>query len=603
MPPAPKNPSLSWVVKPLIAEELYTDREEFLEYFHTSARAAAGRRTLSTVMLGHRRMGKTEIFKRVVNRLFFEQDPKSPDAVIPVYFSFPDGPMNPRQFGVRYLENFIRYYVGFQTRQPDLVAEKAEGENLLYRIRDSRALFPFSKRLDLLLDGYETVRSGRSVLPHQTALEIPRRISDIDDSTIAMFLDEFQNTRLPQYDFDITGFMQEAVESPTCPHFVTGSAMSILAREIIGRGSLFGRFDSREIEPMSAYWSTTLAQRAARYYGAAVSDLMAPVVGERCGGNPFYIDAVVRQAANTGVAIEGEDALNRILAVDLSSGFIWGELNDQVTRWIDRINEHGITKWVLYLSALEENTDAENRDRLDIQRIQTELKAREGREVSLEQIRDVLIRLSRGDLLEYMELGGWFHRVRDPILLEFLKVWGRIEVEGQNRNEVRFDLINRYAGMKRRFSEYRGYLAEVHMSQVLLNGQRKTLPARFFNSPADVEMPSLFIYVRHRVRLGSGKGQEIDVLGAADSAVWVCQSKWITGKRIGVDVLKSMREQGEAVREEMNPNTLRIWIFANDGLTKQAQTYAEKHGIFWSARREFDELLAYIGLRRLPELN
>ncbi len=79
-------------------------------------------------------------------------------------------------------------------------------------------------------------------LPEKRAVLLPRRISDYDDSTIVVFLDEFQNTRLPQYQFDVVGYMQEAVESPTCPHFVTGSAMSILAREILGRGSLYGRF-------------------------------------------------------------------------------------------------------------------------------------------------------------------------------------------------------------------------------------------------------------------------------------------------------------------------------------------------------------------------
>jgi AAA+ ATPase superfamily predicted ATPase len=43
---------------------------------------------MSTVLLGQRRMGKTEIFKRVVNRLFFEQDYQDPKAVVPVYYSF-----------------------------------------------------------------------------------------------------------------------------------------------------------------------------------------------------------------------------------------------------------------------------------------------------------------------------------------------------------------------------------------------------------------------------------------------------------------------------------------------------------------------------------
>ena len=54
--------------------------------------------------------------------------------------------------------------------------------------------------------------------------------------------------------------------------------------------------------------------------------------------------------------------------------------------------------------------------------------AREGEVVPLDKIREVLLRLSRGDLLEYLELGNWFRKIDDPILLEFLKVWGRVDV-------------------------------------------------------------------------------------------------------------------------------------------------------------------------------
>ena len=74
-----------WAIRPLVPEEVYTDREEYLEYLYNAAINAIDRRTMSTVLLGQRRMGKTEIFKRVVNRLFFEQDHRDPDAVVPVY--------------------------------------------------------------------------------------------------------------------------------------------------------------------------------------------------------------------------------------------------------------------------------------------------------------------------------------------------------------------------------------------------------------------------------------------------------------------------------------------------------------------------------------
>jgi len=74
-----------FAIKTLVPEEIYTGRDVFIEYFYKEALKAATRRSRSIVLLGQRRMGKTEIFKRVVNRLFFEQDHKDPNAVVPVY--------------------------------------------------------------------------------------------------------------------------------------------------------------------------------------------------------------------------------------------------------------------------------------------------------------------------------------------------------------------------------------------------------------------------------------------------------------------------------------------------------------------------------------
>ncbi|MDL1964333.1 MAG: hypothetical protein LWW98_08390 [Deltaproteobacteria bacterium] len=240
---------------------------------------------------------------------------------------------------------------------------------------------------------------------------------------------------------------------------------------------------------MTEYYGAELAHNAGRYYGAEFTEEIKPVIASRCGGNPFYITAVARQAAKQQKPIVSEESLNEVLAVDLSSGFIWGELNDQVTRWIERINQYGITKWVLYLSALEEG------DRLDLERIQRELAEREGTDVALETIRDVLIKLSRGDLLEYMELGGWFRKVEDPILLEFLRIWGRIEVEGKNQAVVRSKTVKQYQTLKRRINDHVGYLAEVYMSQVLWNAQRKKLPGKLFHTKENIQLPWQFFYI------------------------------------------------------------------------------------------------------------
>jgi hypothetical protein len=583
-----------WAIHPRVPEEMYTDRKEFLEFFYTYALQARDERSHSTVLLGMRRMGKTEIFLRVVNRLFWEQDHRDPQAVIPVYYSFEDRAMDRWEFALDYVDNFLRWFAGFRLREPQILDPDAVPRDALLAL--ARERLPMTSGLQGTLNLFRAFPEHTVGIPERVALQQPVKVSDRDEIPIAVFLDEFQNTRLSHENFSVVGYMQKAVESLSCPHFVTGSAMSILTQEIIGRGALFGRFDGERIEPMTQYWGAELALKAARSYHVDLPELMAPVVADRCGGNPFYITAVVRQAGKQHKAITNEATLNELLAVDLSSGFIWGELDDQVSKWIKRINEYGITKWVLYLSALEEE------DRLDLVRIQRELRERDGKEVPLDTIRDVLIKLSRGDLLECSPSGSWFRKVDDPILIEFLKVWGRVEVEGQQKVGVQRSLRNRYRTLERRFHEYKGYLGEVFMAQVLWNAQRRTLPGQLFHCQEDVTIPWLFDFIRHRMRLQSGTGQEIDLIAAAGGELWVCQSKW-RADPVGINVLRDLEAQGKAVDEDMEAFPLRVWLFTYSGLHGNAETYAKEHGILWSGKAEFDELLKFVGLRPLPDFS
>jgi len=585
--------SHQWAIKTLVPEEVYTDRQFFLDYFYQAALKARTRRTMSTVLLGQRRMGKTEIFKRVVNRLFFEQDHRDPDAVVPIYYSFPDTFKDEWHFATEYVENFMRWYAAFRLRDKNILLEESVDRDVLTTIiRDKIAM---TKGFESSLKFLNSLLNKRVTSPQRVAIQHPRRVSDYDDSTIVVFLDEFQNTRLPQYQFDVVGYMQEAVESPTCPHFVTGSAMSILAREILGRGSLFGRFRSQSIEPLTGYWGTELTRKAARYYNAQVSEEMAPIVAKRCGSNPFYINAVIQQTAEQEQVISNEETLNTLLAIDLSSGFIWDELSDQVNRWIERINDYGITKWILYLSALEEGEE------ISIKRIQQQLLERDGKQVSIETIKEVLIKLSRGDLIDYKEFGDWFGKINDPILLDFLKVWGKIEVERQDGEIVRDELRKQYRQLKQQVSELKGYLAEVYMAQILLNAQRQNLPGKYFHQEPDIEVP-YFTYVRLRERLGPGLGCEMDIHGGAGAEQWVAESRWIVGRKISVKDVNQLLDKAEIVRKDRDAEIVRVWFFGHDGFTGDAETLMQEQGVFWSTREDLDGLLDYVKLRRLPRL-
>ena len=593
-----KNNPSKWAIRPLVPEEVYTDRQEHIDYLYNSALKAITRRSMSTVLLGQRRMGKTEIFKRVVNKLFFQQDdPADLDtSVIPVYFSFPDNIMDKWDFSIKYVENFLRWYTAFRLGSVEVLSEdEVVAEELLERIYAS---FEITPGLKGALNLYGELHKKKVILPEQRAVMLPRRVSDRDESTIVMFLDEFQNTRLPQYNFDIVGYMQEAVESPTCPHFVTGSAVSILGQEIIGRGALFGRFDNETIYPMTEYWGAELALRAGSYYNVAVTEDLAPVLANRCGGNPFYITAVVRQAGKQDKPINAQETIDDLLAVDLASGFIWGELSDQVNRWIDRINEYGISKWILYLAALEEG------NQIDPERIQKELEQKQGTEVSLDKVRDILVKLSRGDLLEHLDLGGWFRKLKDPILADFLRAWGRMIVEGESQTNVQDELRRKYDELSRKISDHKGYLAEIYMAQVLWNLQGRNMPADYVHTPEDVKVPNMFSYIKNRVRLGAGAGLELDIHAGAGKEHWIAESKW-RKDRVDRGEVEEFLALAPLVWEHVGKGlrVVRMWFFSYSGFTPEAEELLGQNQILWSDKQDLNRLLDLAGLRRLPEID
>jgi len=59
-----------------------------------------------------------------------------------------------------------------------------------------------------------------------------------------------------------------------------------------------------------------------------------------------------------------------------------------------------------------------------------------------------------------------------------------------------------------------------------------------------------------------------------------------------------------AVKEEVGEGLqiLRLWFFAHNGFTEDAEALMLKNGVLWSVREDLNRLLDCLGLRGLPEL-
>jgi hypothetical protein len=113
-----------------------------------------------------------------------------------------------------------------------------------------------------------------------------------------------------------------------------------------------------------------------------------------------------------------------------------------------------------------------------------------------------------------------------------------------------------------------------------------------------------FSYIHHRVRLGAAADMEVDVYAAAGAEVWLCESKWWRERKVGVKEVESLLRKGDWVREERKDllETLRLWFFAHDGFTPEAEDLMAEKEMLWSDRSDLDALLAHVGLKTLPDV-
>ncbi len=142
------------------------------------------------------------------------------------------------------------------------------------------------------------------------------------------------------------------------------------------------------------------------------------------------------------------------------------------------------------------------------------------------------------------------------------------------------------------------------MAQTLWAAQDRTLPGKFFHAGEDVPVPWHFNYIHHRTRLGPSPDMEIDVEAAAGKEMWICESKWWRGRKVGVPEVESLLRKAELLREKEGPGLqiLRLWLFAHDGFTPEAEALMTETGVLWSDRDDLNALLTHVGLKRLPEV-
>ncbi len=575
----------------------FTDREESIGRLVKMAALTPRDITVSTSVVGRRRLGKTAVLEAVYNRLFWEQD-----VVVPIYFVFEAKPVTSTEFAEAYFTNFLRQFIAFRRKDDGMVREQRGKLPELVQMARESGEESLIVRAEIFMDFREHVEMP-GVL-HQLiecAIHGPRHVMEynrgkwLPETPIFVMLDEFQEVLKIYYTggtpADAVGMFQWAVEGRKCPHIVTGSAIRLINQEVLGTGALFGRFDYIEFPPLEDIYGLELVDRLAAKYGVQIEEPLAGYLVARCGGSPFYINCVMRQAVAAQRKVNSEETVDELLAYEIARGRIWRDWSGQLQRYFEQINSHFIAKRVLFYAA-----------QCGDEIIEPELIAREvGRPV--DEVQRVLHQLAFADMLD--TTGGYILRnLKDPILREFIRVQYQLDVAQEPFPKVLRELQAELARWHRKYAETVGQLVEARITALMKRFDGRCVAGRLFGVAGEVELPK-FTEVYDTVVKGPGdRLRQADVVASrwqgGGETLWIVEIKhW--ARRVDAGIVREFVDLCRAVGQEARvpPERLVKWLVNAGGFTEGALAALTEAGILHSGAAEINELLRGFGISRL----
>jgi len=386
---------------------------------------------------------------------------------------------------------------------------------------------------------------------------------------------------------------QWAVEGRQCPHFVTGSAVRLINQEVLGTGALFGRFRYIEFPPMENVYGLELVEKLAFKYGLTIPEPVAGYVVTRCGGNPFYIRCVVMQATEQRLpGVDSEQAVNNLIAHEITHGQIWRDWGSQLQRYFEQINSYYISKRILFYAARYED------ERVVPEDIAATVKR------PVEEVNDVLRQLAFAEMIDARG-GNIFYNVKDPLLRDFIKSQYEMDVEGEPWKRVYTELLKEYESLRGKYADLVGTLVEARLAVLLNRFDGRTAPGRLFHVEGEVQLPRFEFVGDTKVKPLGEREYQIDLVGNCrqgyDFSAWVVEIKhW--KKRVPADVVEKFVAAYTALAQETKLVGVVPWLVNKGGFTQGAIEMMKQHSIYYSGAAEINELLRAFGIERLlPE--
>ena len=278
-----------------LPEEEFFSREADIERLFHAGLDAARLLTPSLFLSGMRKSGRTEILKRVYNRLFWEQE-----SVVPFFHSIPKALHSAEILCREYFLRCVLQFLAFQKKDPVLVLAEEFNLNLIFQLAyESR-----SPWLVEAVDNFQTTlrKKDLQALSSQ-ALHFASTMSIKTGLGSFVLLDDFHHiTSLkPEEDLSLlSGHFLSAFQVRRAPHLVSGASIGTMQR-LFKTAELPGSLEVYPLPGLDCEGAIRLLRGLCERFDVSLEkDLAAPIVSE-LDNNPYYIRVLVQSARRANV--------------------------------------------------------------------------------------------------------------------------------------------------------------------------------------------------------------------------------------------------------------------------------------------------------------
>lgn len=299
----------------ILPDEEFVNRKTEIENIYRLALGALDNITQSMYLCGNRKTGKTEILKRVYHRLFWEQD-----RIIPFYFSFNKEFSDTLVFSKSYLTEFVKQYIGFVRKDPDIIRSNISLSKILKLVRDEE--YPGIK--GLVENYFEHIENGDYEEVLRNSLFAPYTASIDGCTRVFVILDDFHRSReilSPEGEGNLSGKFSEVLNNRFSPHLITGYSIKML-KEVFGNKVFIGIPDIIELRGLAQEELVVLFENLCGLYKVKYLKGDTHLIVNQLNRSPFYIKSFVRSARHLGIALQTLKDFQKHYLHEVTSGSI-----------------------------------------------------------------------------------------------------------------------------------------------------------------------------------------------------------------------------------------------------------------------------------------